>query len=44
VLEVRTTVTNALEDPVVLEGWKIPLDGDVPDATPADFDYADRLD
>jgi predicted metal-dependent hydrolase len=44
VLEVRTTVTNALEDPAVLAGWKVPLDGDFPEATDADFDYAETLD
>lgn len=43
VLEVRTTVTNALEDPTVLEGWKIPLDGGFPQAGETDFEYAESL-
>jgi predicted metal-dependent hydrolase len=44
VLDVRTTVTNALEDPTVLEGWQIPLDGSTPEATDTDFAYAEGLD
>ena len=44
VLAVRTTVTNALNDPTVLEGWQIELDGAFPEATAADFEYAERLD
>jgi len=44
VLDVRTTVTNALEEPSVLEGWQIQLDGEFPEATEADFVYAEELD
>ena len=44
VLAVRTTVTNALEDPAVLDGWRIELDGTFPEATISDFEYAESLD
>ncbi|WP_302080440.1 DUF309 domain-containing protein [Salinibaculum rarum] len=43
VLDVRTTLTNALSDPAVLDGWHIELDGERPDAIPADYEYADSL-
>ena len=43
VLEVRTTVTNALEDPTVLHGWQIPLDDEFPTAREVDFIYAEAL-
>lgn len=43
VLDVRTTLTNALDDPQVLHGWQIELDGDVPTARELDFEYAERL-
>ncbi len=43
VLEVRTTLTNALADPTALEGWEIPLDGRWPTATEADYDYVASL-
>ncbi len=42
-LGVRTTLTNALEDPSVLHGWQVVLDGDRPEAGPADFEYAEQL-
>jgi len=44
VLDVRTTLTNALSDPSVLEGWRIVLDGSRPEATETDFEYAERID
>jgi predicted metal-dependent hydrolase len=44
VLDVRTTVTNALDDPTVLEGWQIRLDDACPRATEADYSYAEKLD
>jgi len=44
VTDVRATATNALEDPTALEGWAIRLDGDRPEAGPADFEYAECLD
>ena len=43
VLTVRTTVTNALADPAELDGWQIPLDGTQPEASTADYEYADSL-
>ncbi|MBX0323496.1 DUF309 domain-containing protein [Halomicroarcula sp. F13] len=43
-LDVRTTVTNALQDPSVLEGWQIRLDGGYPVADEADFAFAEDLD
>jgi predicted metal-dependent hydrolase len=42
-LRVRTRLTNALADPAVLEGWHIELDGVRPEAGPADYAHADRL-
>jgi predicted metal-dependent hydrolase len=42
-LEIRTTLTNALEDPTVLHGWRIELDGERPTARGAEFAYADSL-
>ncbi|WP_158056221.1 DUF309 domain-containing protein [Halorussus halophilus] len=42
-LDVRATMTNALEDPTVLEGWQIELDGNVPTADKSDFAYAEAL-
>jgi len=43
VLGVRTTITNAREDPTVLHSWQIELDGTYPVATETDFAYADGL-
>jgi len=43
VVDVRTTVTNALNDPAVLHGWQIQLDGEFPQAGEADFEYAESL-
>jgi predicted metal-dependent hydrolase len=43
VLDVRTTLTNALDDPAVLAEWQIRLDGERPDARPEDYEYAERL-
>jgi predicted metal-dependent hydrolase len=44
VLGVRTTLTNALTDPTVLDGWQIDLDGERPEARPEDYEHAERLD
>ncbi|QSG05700.1 DUF309 domain-containing protein [Halapricum desulfuricans] len=44
ILDVRTTLTNALADPTVLDGWRISLDGTRPRATSADYEYAESLD
>jgi predicted metal-dependent hydrolase len=43
VLDIRTTLTNALTDPAVLHGWRIELDGRTPTAREADFAYAEGL-
>ena len=40
----RTTLTNALDDPSALDGWRIELDGERPEARSADHEYAERLD
>jgi hypothetical protein len=42
-LDVRTVLTNALSDPTELHGWTVTLDGGRPEATEADFRYADSL-
>ena len=41
--EIRTVVTNALEDPSELDGWRIRLDGERPVAREEDFAYAEAL-
>ncbi|GAA0454905.1 DUF309 domain-containing protein [Halococcus dombrowskii] len=43
-LDVRTTLTNALEEPSALEGWTIRLDGESPIARPVDREYVAALD
>jgi len=43
-LDVRTTLSNALADPSLVENWQIRLDGVVVEATDADYAYADGLD
>jgi predicted metal-dependent hydrolase len=42
-LDVRTTLSNALEDPTALHGWQVALDGEFPEATDADREYAEGL-
>ena len=42
--DVRTTMTDALDDPEVLAGWRIELDGARPTADDSDFAYAESLD
>jgi len=42
-LDVRTTLTNALNDPVVLDGWQIFVDGRHPEAGEDDYEYAESL-
>lgn len=44
VVEIRSTVDDALDDPRVVDGWEIPLDGDTPTARPVDYEYAESLD
>jgi hypothetical protein len=43
VVDVRGTLADALDDPTALHGWRIELDGEVPEATEIDFAYAERL-
>lgn len=43
-LDVRTTITNALADPEVLEGWKISLDGTQSVADSVTYQFVDDLD
>jgi predicted metal-dependent hydrolase len=42
-LDVRTTLTQALEDPTALHGWQIRLDGETPGARDVDFEYAEEI-
>ena len=42
-LDVRTTLSNALDDPAALHGWKIPLDGERPTAREEDFAYVEAM-
>jgi len=44
VLDVRTTLTNAIDDPTIVDDWQLTLDGQQPIATAADRAYADQLD
>jgi hypothetical protein len=41
--EVRSVLRESLGDPEVLDGWRIPLDGDRPTADRSDVAYAERL-
>lgn len=43
VLDVRTTLTNALEDPAALSGWAIRMDGETPVADAEDYAYVERI-
>ena len=43
VLEVRTALRNALDDPTRIDGWKIPIDGEFPTARDVDYEYAQTL-
>ncbi|MFC4542125.1 DUF309 domain-containing protein [Halosolutus amylolyticus] len=43
VLEIRTTTTNALENPSRIDEWRIPLDGDRPTARQIDREYVRAL-
>ncbi|ELY48110.1 DUF309 domain-containing protein [Natronorubrum sulfidifaciens] len=44
ILEVRTTLTNAIEEPSVIDNWQLSLDGERPTARAVDFEYAASLD
>ncbi|MFB6293247.1 MAG: DUF309 domain-containing protein, partial [Halonotius sp.] len=43
VFDVRTTLTNALDDPAVVDGWQIELDGERPESYPGDYEYVEHL-
>ena len=43
VLDVRTTLTNAIDDPGLIDDWQIPLDGERPTARAVDFEYVETL-
>ncbi len=43
VLDVRTVLTNARDDPEALDAWQITLDGEQPQPGDADLDYAAAL-
>jgi predicted metal-dependent hydrolase len=43
VLVVRETITEAIDDPTVLEGWQIELDGEYPVAGAEEFAYVEGL-
>lgn len=43
VLEVRTELTTALDDPAAITGYQIRLDGDQPTAREVDYEYAADL-
>lgn len=43
VLDVRTKLTNARNDPMVLHGWRITLDSENPMAREQDLEYAKQL-
>jgi uncharacterized protein len=43
VREVRATLSNALEEPSRIDGWRITLDGNRPTARPVDYEFAASL-
>jgi len=43
VRDVKATLDAALDDSSAIEGWRIELDGEYPDAGDADFAYSDAL-
>jgi predicted metal-dependent hydrolase len=43
VVDVRTTLTDALNAPTVVEGWQIELDGEQPEARLEDYEYVESL-
>ncbi|MCL9817932.1 DUF309 domain-containing protein [Natronocalculus amylovorans] len=42
--DIRSTLSTALDDPTVLDEWKLTLDGHTPTAYPSDYAYAEQLD
>ncbi|PSP92597.1 DUF309 domain-containing protein [Halobacteriales archaeon QS_4_62_28] len=43
VLDVRTVLTNALDDPTALDGWQIRLDDGYPTAREVDFEFVEQF-
>jgi len=43
VLDVRTTLTKALNDPTAVDDWQIELGGERPEAGPAEYEYVEQL-
>ncbi|UIO98541.1 DUF309 domain-containing protein [Halobaculum sp. CBA1158] len=43
VVDVRDTLERALADPTALDGWRIAVDGQRPDAYDADYEYVEAL-
>ena len=43
VLEVRTVLTNARHDPSLVDDWQLTIDGEQPEATAVDLEYAADL-
>lgn len=43
VIDARTKLTNALDDPTAVEGWRIRLDGRCPEAREEDYAYVEAL-
>ncbi|MFC7125171.1 DUF309 domain-containing protein [Halovenus rubra] len=44
ILDIKTTITNAIEDPTAIDGWQIVLDGIQPKARPVEYAYIESLD
>jgi predicted metal-dependent hydrolase len=44
VVEVRSTLDAALSDPAALDGWRIEIDGERPEAGEPDYEYAEQID
>jgi len=42
ILDVRTLLTNAQEDPELIDGWQLTLDNETPEATDQDFAFAEQ--
>ena len=43
ILDVRTKLTNSLNNPEILDDWKIEIDGEQLEARPEDYEYIERL-
>ena len=43
VVDVRTTMALAIDDPSIVDGWRLTLDGETPAARVLDYEYAATL-